>query len=400
MQCAKINNRYFGIKLADTLNVTNVGEPVINYNMLSGFSDDDYVVLPNSFSPGSNTWEFVTKIKIARYSQNNNDRQTIIARNTATRSFQLTYYEDKTIAFSLSFNGSSNSVSEQKSTHTFDINKWYWIKLEKKTGSYVLSFSLDGLTWTSTKTYSSSSNVYSAVLRMGSNYYTTEGNIYGQVHEPFSGEIDMSQTYIKINGTVTWNGVSSYKYYGTMPYIESDGNGQYINISSLYTPVYDDIITVYAQTPDYLSITTTVDDPEMFGYIISDNSYNNSTNIAIYKSVWTSKYSGQHHDFCAHNGSGGSIYSDYDGNPYGNGDGKFMYSETITSVSTGTRYIYKLFDEVNSFKVRIWNVNIVRNGTTIVNLCAAKQNNVVGVKDTISGTFLSNSGTGTLTIAY
>lgn len=241
MNLLKVNNKYYAIKDSGTkVNAASIGNPSISNDFIaSNFSDNNYLLLPGNFSPENNTWEFRTKIKIASLPSSAYNAQTIITRYTETRNFQLVLNRYGCFQLSLSSNGSSNDMlnSQYDSTKTFNINTWYYLSLSFDGSAYVFSYSTDNINFTEAYRYTSSTPVYSgAQLRMGNNYYTQTG--YTPEHEPFTGgQIDMNETYIKINNVITWYGTKQADIYHCIH-----------TVDVLYAPALDGTETIFTFT--------------------------------------------------------------------------------------------------------------------------------------------------------
>lgn len=202
----------------DPLDVTVVGSPTVSNGVVSGFSSANYLTLPEAFSPGSNTWEHVQKIKFSNISVH---EHFMGCRNHNSPLVKL--YNSKFMMY-VSSNGSSWDVANEKvGTFVPTANTYYWIKLRFTGSAYILSYSTNGSTFTDDITVSST-----ATIKGGSNIAI--GSSW--TDRPLTtGTVDLTQSYIKINNKLWWqggtgkltlkkgskvyvpNGWTNYKYY-------------------------------------------------------------------------------------------------------------------------------------------------------------------------------------------
>ena len=83
-----------------------------------------------------------------------------------------------------------------------DLDTWYWCKLEFTGNKYILSYSIDGINWIEDASQDSTTKITNLTgeLSLGCD----EGTRYLE-----NGSIDLSETYIKINGEYWWKGVET-----------------------------------------------------------------------------------------------------------------------------------------------------------------------------------------------
>lgn len=234
----------------DPLDVTVVGSPTVSNGVVSGFSSANYLTLPEAFSPGSNTWEYVQRIKFSNISA---QEHFIGCRN---HNFPLVKLYNSKFMMYVSSNGSSwNVASEKVGTFVPTANTYYWIKLRFTGSAYILSYSTNGSTFTDDITVSST-----ATIKGGSNIVI--GNSW--TDRPLTtGTVDLTQSYIKINNKLWWqggtgkltlkknskvyvpNGWTNYKYYKytyanwTQPVLTANGtvggSSYAVRVSTEYT---------------------------------------------------------------------------------------------------------------------------------------------------------------------
>ena len=178
-------------KYLDTTQYTLIGAPTINNGIISNFSSENYLRLNEIFNPGSNPWEIVSKI----YTTSSTE-QGIFGNSSGTlwKTFVISIYKSPlNFAIALTSNGSSWDIANTRGTHTVVLNKWYWIKLKFTGFSYEFYYSEDGINWVL------DINIQSSASLLNSNTNNVLGyNNYGSSY-PFIGNIDLFETYIKID---------------------------------------------------------------------------------------------------------------------------------------------------------------------------------------------------------
>lgn len=234
----------------DPLNVTVIGSPTVNSGVVSGFSSANYLTLPDVFSPASNTWELVYKIKFSNVSAHEN---FIGCKN---QNFPLVKLYNSKFMMYVSSNGSSwNVASEKTGTFVPTANTYYWIKLRFTGSAYILSYSTNGTSFTDDITISST-----ATIKGGFNLIIG----HSWTDRPFTtGTVDLTGCYIKIGNSIVWqggtgkvtlkkgskvyvpNGWTNYKYYKytyanwTQPVLTANGTvggtSYAVRVSTEYT---------------------------------------------------------------------------------------------------------------------------------------------------------------------
>lgn len=178
-------------KYLDTTQYTSIGTPTIVNGIISNFSSANYLQLNEIFNPGNNTWEIVSKI----YTKSSVE-QGIFGNVSGDiyKTFGISIYASPlNFAISLTSNGSSWDIANTRGTHTVALNKWYWIKLKFTGSTYEFYYSEDGINWVL------DINIQSSASLLNSNTNNVLGyNNYGSPY-PFVGNIDLFETYIKID---------------------------------------------------------------------------------------------------------------------------------------------------------------------------------------------------------
>lgn len=166
---------------------TKVGNPTVIDNVVSGFSSSDYLSLPATLDISKNfEWVFCITTDDLQA------EQRIFAYNTGT--INSVYIQNKYLKWWI-----TGDVSNILSTDALNPNTRYFIKCSNVNGLYSLSYSTDGITYTGlrTKELSLSTSI--------SSYYDIGVN-HTSYYSPFSGSIDINNTYIKVNGNLWFYG--------------------------------------------------------------------------------------------------------------------------------------------------------------------------------------------------
>ena len=173
------------------INATVVGTPTISEGVVSGFSTSNYIKTPETFNPQSNAWEVIIPV----VTSSDVSTTQIFGHISAT--------------YSMNFNiisGKFNLVHHQTSVSgslVLQPNTKYYVKISWDEAKYQLAYSTNGVDYTTDITISSSTGVGTvSMLSFGSN----GSNTY------FSGSIDLTQSYIKINGEYWWKGMEVDQY--------------------------------------------------------------------------------------------------------------------------------------------------------------------------------------------
>ena len=239
----KVNNYtiFNGKQQANTvLGYIKVGNPTINDNIVSGFSNGNYIktnVAP--YLRQSKNFEIKTKFKVSSTSgiifiANN---FTIGLMINSDGKFGLYLSEGEEYNWNIAYN--------TKGTHVVSVNTDYYIKVIYDGTSYILKVSTDDVTYIdditiqSSKTLGGNSNSYA--LNFGVNYNGTSSFL--------DGSIDLNNTYIKANSRTWFDGKD---------YISSPINDVYINRNVGYNivgnPTINNGVVSGFSVNDYLSL--------------------------------------------------------------------------------------------------------------------------------------------------
>ncbi len=179
-------------------NVYKVGNLADVDNVLSGFTTSSYAKLPYAFSPGSSPWEMVFKITTGG---DVTTTQAIVNGDSYYAPVEMFVTNSKFFLI-LSSNITSGDITGGVSgTYTVQTNTTYYIKIKFTGTAYTVEYSTDGSAFTVDITVSSSTAVYSGrMLWLGQEITNTVQT------NPFLGSIDLSGSYININGSRWWSG--------------------------------------------------------------------------------------------------------------------------------------------------------------------------------------------------
>lgn len=165
---------------------TVTGSVTITDKIASGFSTSNYISLQNSVFLGSD-FEIGGKFKT---SSDVTTEQNVAAGQT-NQYFGLSI-QNGAITFNV---GDGSQWLNPTGSKSASANTEYWYKAIYNNGQYSLEISEDGVNYTQTHSLTSSTVIPAFILRYG---------ISRTGASPFLGEIDLSESYIKINGSTVW----------------------------------------------------------------------------------------------------------------------------------------------------------------------------------------------------
>lgn len=174
----------------------------------SGFNSNSYIHTQSVFSPENNPWEMVFKVTY-NTSGINYQRLCGALNNTSLSQIVIGAGSDvnhKLITWISSNNTSWNIASGVQGNSVLVNGQVYWIKAEFTGTNYIISLSTDGVT------YNEEINISSSETIKNNNSFFIIGN--AELSGYWSGSIDLSETYIKINNEIWWqpNIVQTYDY--------------------------------------------------------------------------------------------------------------------------------------------------------------------------------------------
>lgn len=182
-----------------------IGSPTIDNDtfVVSNFSSSNYLKLQNPFNPKNNTFEIVFKIKT---SSDVNTLQTIFhtRKNDDTNEGRLGFtfrIQNSHFNMAVCLAGSAWDFNSA-GTYTLIANTDYWIKVVYDGTSYILAYSTDGINYTNDITYTAGYITQDLEKNLIGIYYYNKTDV-GNV-DIFMGSVDLSETYIKVNGADFW----------------------------------------------------------------------------------------------------------------------------------------------------------------------------------------------------
>ena len=187
-------------KLVGPVNYTVVGSPTITDGIASNFiTDTNYLTVPGFDT--SKPWEFVIKAKIS--DTGHNFWLFGGASSNGVNAFfgaRIEYTLDNCYYFLGSADDWTFDIVQSSMPYTAGV--WYYYKFEYTGSEYIFSYKQDGASsYTVSQTVTSSTPVASIA-----NLFI--GNWFGATSE--TGQIDLNETYIKVNGSL-WFGKENWK---------------------------------------------------------------------------------------------------------------------------------------------------------------------------------------------
>lgn len=183
-------------------NFTKVGNVNINESKIaSNFTSANYLKLGAVFNPSTYGWLMVFRVKTG------SDVSSIHCINgsgvLSGADFQgvCVVTLGNNFVYYLSSTGSSWDIAnEVHGATTIQPNTWYYVRIAYTGSLYSLSLSDDGINWTTDASTTSSTPIYvsSQPMLIGGSFYNSSNQ------SPWNGSIDLSQSYIKINGSGWW----------------------------------------------------------------------------------------------------------------------------------------------------------------------------------------------------
>lgn len=184
------------------LNCKVTGTLTNNDGVISGFSSTSWLVLPNNFSPDSNSWEAVVKFKLNSLGVN---QYLFNSSSLAYQPFHVGVNSSNKLDAIGYVNNTSTVLFTINGATVLSTGTTYYAKLtyNPQTG-YELSLSTDGKSYTS-------QGVSSVLTPISSGYNVTLGADFGDNGAYYAGalqgSIDLEQCYIKINNELWWQGI-------------------------------------------------------------------------------------------------------------------------------------------------------------------------------------------------
>lgn len=197
-------------------NYTVVGSPTVNNGVASGFSQSNFLKLPEIVSFGSNSWEIGFKFiytpssanQILLYSVSSSATGGTADGNVGSYGITLQIINN-TLSLYLSNTTSWNIANGLKGATTLIDGTTYYVKLSYNGIAYNLYLSETGIFNTPEITVNSSNTIPERHISIG---------CIGDVSVPFLGSIDLKESYIKIGSEIWWNCKYSEDVYDSISY--------------------------------------------------------------------------------------------------------------------------------------------------------------------------------------
>ena len=178
-------------------NVTIVGTPTLSGGFVSNLSGANYLKLPNSFNPGSNPWEMVFKVKPSTSTSTN--KQIIGGINSDSNGLEFGINKDNKFVLWLGSTNSSYDIANGAvGTYVVQMETTYWVKVSFDGSKYVLAYSLNGSEYINDIVINSTKTIYGDTKAIGADAWGNGAS--------WGGSIEISQSYIKINDQMWWQG--------------------------------------------------------------------------------------------------------------------------------------------------------------------------------------------------
>ena len=175
----------------EPLNVDIVGTPKIENGIVSGFSDSSYVVI-SEIPENVTSFELLFKVNFTDITTRN--LNPIVAQKTTNLKTPQLSVDSKVFWFGVS----QDSTNWTKiSGTTPELNKDYWVKATWDGSQLELLISENNLSFTSIGTVACTKCVWTDSIRLGDDQASTDF---------LGGSIDLTQSYIKINDEMWWQG--------------------------------------------------------------------------------------------------------------------------------------------------------------------------------------------------
>lgn len=200
-------------------NYVTVGSPTINSGVVSNFSSSDYLTVP--LGNLGNVWDIYLKFTTSSSTVTGGQEIFTIAAEGETNGFVYCYVANA--GTSLWWNVDDWSTVNQ--LYSISNSTTYYFKVGcdgEKTYAYVSTTGYDSMTLIKEDTVVKSVPEYTLFLG-----YNTTQDIKGA----FKGSIDLSQTYITVDGKMNWSGKNVTSAIGLLPSgVTDDGSAQTWNL--------------------------------------------------------------------------------------------------------------------------------------------------------------------------
>lgn len=190
-------------------NIEKVGSLTENNGVLSNFTTSNYGKFYLNFRPASNPWEMVFKVTTGSDFTTPNELVSFQRGSTNETRYgtRIGVVNGGKFGISVTYNGTawdivSGTTTGALGTHNVLTDTTYYLKFEFTGTAYKLSYSLDG-----GETYTVDCNVASTTAMYNNCGYCVLGLWNnGSTLEPWTGSVDLNESYININGERWWTG--------------------------------------------------------------------------------------------------------------------------------------------------------------------------------------------------
>ena len=173
----------------------------IDDNVVSGFSSSNYLQLPKTFNGSAgNTWEMVWKFRLNSDFTSARDHGILACSTTVAYASSIGVNGSTKVAYvSLATNTSGSKLVMLSATTTLEPETDYWVKVDFTGTAYNLYLSTNGTDYNLEASKESTSKWTSYTLsKIG---YRNDNTVY-----PLKGSIDLTESYIKVDGEYWWRG--------------------------------------------------------------------------------------------------------------------------------------------------------------------------------------------------
>lgn len=193
-----VDDKYY-LGISNLINYDVIGSPIVSNDVVSIFSDNDYVIVPKYFNPKGDNWEIFMKVTTGdsftdvHYILGNYDKAL------KADAPQLAVYADGMLHLFLSSDGSNWDIANNViSTNVLEVSTTYYVRTIFNGTNYVVSVKKDGTeNWVEYINIESSVAIYGVdryVLSIG---FDSSGGVW-------NGSVDLKECYIKIADTIIW----------------------------------------------------------------------------------------------------------------------------------------------------------------------------------------------------
>lgn len=184
-------------------NIVTHGNLINNNGVLSVFSTSNYATLPLEFDPTLSHYGIVFKFNTVDISE---EQGVFSLYNAEHYTFPVLNIEIYNSALYFEITSGEVQYNEILGSTILSSSTDYWVKVNRNSDTYTLYLSTNGTTWTTEGTFTTSSHppLDNYISIIGLYHTNSEG-----FKCPLMGSIDLNESYIDINDTRWWQGVTS-----------------------------------------------------------------------------------------------------------------------------------------------------------------------------------------------